>query len=194
MHALLQCAALYSAPTASSNVDTWSQNSNRSVIWCFNKMICDTRELKVLILLSMCNFLMIWIFLLAQPTNTVINIQHVWADSVLCSIIVHVCSIWCSILLNRVCMGSPRPCARAKAPSKTLIVLGQSCKRIRGSQSGLEKSSSQVAHCDRCPLEDFSISFSPPSYTLHLRHPSLPPNSLSASKLGESGERWSRPA
>ncbi|KAK5880179.1 hypothetical protein CesoFtcFv8_023233 [Champsocephalus esox] len=85
-------------------------------------------------------------------------------------------------------MGSPRPCAGAKTPSKTLIVLIQSCKRIRGSQSGLEKSSSQVAHCDRCPLEDFSISYDPPTPSTSATHPS-PPGPLSASKLGESSAR-----
>lgn len=84
------------------------------------------------------------------------------------------------ILPNRVRMGSPWPCAGAKAPSKTLIVLGQSCKRIRGSQSWLKKNSSQVVHCDRCPLEDFSISPLPHPHpatlctsVTHPSHPSL---------------------
>lgn len=69
-------------------------------------------------------------------------------------------------------MGSPRPCAGAKAPSTTLIVRDQSCMTIHGSHSRLEKSSSLVAHCDRCPLEDFSIS-TPPFSTFITLHSAL---------------------
>lgn len=138
MHAVLQYAALYSAPTVPSNVGTWPQNSNRSVIWRFNKMICDTTELKVV------TYDCLDMNILNTTTYTLITVQRLIRSS----IIQHypACPLhMMEILLNPACMGSPRPCAGAKAPSETLIVLSQSCKRICGSQNGLERK--QLVSC-----------------------------------------------
>lgn len=89
--------------------------------------------------------------------------------------LVSICVISTEIWLNPVYTGSPRPWEGTKTPSKTVIVLGQSCKRIHGSHSGLEKSSSQVAECDRCPLEDFSITPLSLPLCVSFSHPNLHP-------------------
>ena len=75
------------------------------------------------------------------------------------------------ILPNRVRMGSPWPFAGAKAPSKTLIVLAQSCKRIRGSQSGLKKK--QLTSCSLWQMSSGRFLHLSPTAT----HPPSPPPS-----------------
>ncbi len=85
-------------------------------MWRFNKMICDTRELKVFTFSCQC-VIFSWLeyFILAQPANALIIVQTLSRFSIIQrypSCPLHMMEI----LLNRVCMGSPRLCAGAKSP------------------------------------------------------------------------------
>lgn len=194
MHALSQCAASLFSTNGILRCRHMVTKSNRSVIWDFSNMICNRKGLKVVtVFMLMHDFLMTLVSVVVQPGNTLITVWKLSRFSIIQ--LYPSCSLhMIEILFNPVRMGSPRPWAGAKTFSKTLIVLGQSCKRIHGSEGGLEKSSSQVAHCDRCPLEDFSITPLPRNPHHPILSPSPPPSPIPPARPLSVLLSWERAA